>query len=90
MGAWVGVTPQLGRIPQQLVLLVFIWLALAGLSRLRLPRWSLAVVTGILALDFLALRTAYAGKAIRVVVHANHVEVTGPAFIFLGLPKTCG
>ena len=50
MDTWVGVTPQLRRIPQQLVLLVFIWLALAGLNRLRLPRWSLAVVTGILAL----------------------------------------
>src|SRR5678816_3664224 len=34
LGPWVGVTPQLRRIPQQLVLLVFIWLALAGLSRL--------------------------------------------------------
>ena len=50
MGTWIGVTPQLRRIPQQLALLVFIWLALAGLSRLRLPRWSLPVVTGILAL----------------------------------------
>ena len=50
MGTWVGVTPQLRRIPQQLVLPVVIWLALAGLSRLRLPRWSLPVVTGILAL----------------------------------------
>jgi hypothetical protein len=50
----VGVTPQLRRIPQQLVLLVFIRLALAGLSRLRLPRWSLAVVTGILALGCMA------------------------------------
>ena len=50
MGTWLGMTPQLRRIPQQLVLFVFIWLALAGLSRLRLPRWSLAVVTGILAL----------------------------------------
>jgi len=50
MGPWVGMTPQLRRIPQQLVLFVFIWLALAGLSRLRLPRWSLPVVTGILAL----------------------------------------
>jgi Alpha/beta hydrolase family len=50
MGPWLGVTPQLRRIPQQLVLFVFIWLALAGLSRLRLPRWSLPVVTGILAL----------------------------------------
>lgn len=55
MGTWVSVTPQLRRIPQQLVLFVFIWLALAGLSRLRLPRWSLAVVTGILALACLPL-----------------------------------
>jgi pimeloyl-ACP methyl ester carboxylesterase len=50
MATWVGVIPQWRRIPQQLVLMVLIWLALAGLSRLRLPRWSLAVVTGILAL----------------------------------------
>ena len=59
MGTWIGVTPQLRRIPQQLVLLVVIWLALAGLGRLRMPRWSLAVVTGILALGCLALRIAY-------------------------------
>ena len=50
IGTWISLAPQLRRIPQQLVLLVFIWLALAGLSRLRLPRWSLPVVTGILAL----------------------------------------
>jgi hypothetical protein len=50
MGTWVGVTPQLRRIPQQLVMLPVIWLALAGLSRLRMPRWSLAVMTGVLAL----------------------------------------
>ena len=56
LGTWVGVTPQLRRIPPQLVLLGVIWLALAGLSRLRLPRWSLAVVTGILALGCLALQ----------------------------------
>jgi pimeloyl-ACP methyl ester carboxylesterase len=48
MGTWLGVSPQLRRIPQQLVLLPVIWLAFAGLSRLRLPRWSLPVVTGIL------------------------------------------
>jgi hypothetical protein len=55
LGTWLGVTPQLRRIPQQLVLLPVIWLALAGLSRLRLPRWSLAVVAGILALGCLPL-----------------------------------
>jgi pimeloyl-ACP methyl ester carboxylesterase len=47
---WIGVTPQSRRIPQQLGLLVLIWLALAGLGRLRLPRWCLPVVTGILAI----------------------------------------
>ena len=50
LGTWFGVTLQLRRIPQQLVLLPVIWLALAGLGRLRMPRWSLSVVTGILAL----------------------------------------
>jgi hypothetical protein len=55
LGTWVCVTPQWRRIPQQLVLLPVIWLALAGLSRLRLPRWSLAVVTGILALGCRAI-----------------------------------
>jgi len=58
LGAWVGVTPQLRRIPQQLVLLPVIWLALAGLNRLHMPRWSLPVVTGILALGCLALEFA--------------------------------
>jgi pimeloyl-ACP methyl ester carboxylesterase len=59
-GTWLGMTPQLRRIPQQLVLLVVIWLALAGLSRLRMPRWSLPVVTGILTLGCVALGIAYA------------------------------
>jgi hypothetical protein len=52
---WVGVSPQLRRIPAQLVVLGVVWLALAGASRLRMPRWSLAVVTGILAPGFLAV-----------------------------------
>ncbi|HKQ38001.1 MAG TPA: hypothetical protein VJ063_07980, partial [Verrucomicrobiae bacterium] len=55
MGTWVTVTPQLRRIPLQLVLLVVFWLALAGLRRLRLPRWSLPVITGILALGCMPL-----------------------------------
>jgi hypothetical protein len=55
MGTWVGVTPQLRRIPQQLVLLPVIWLSLTGLSRLRLPRWTLTVVTGLLALGCVPL-----------------------------------
>jgi pimeloyl-ACP methyl ester carboxylesterase len=59
MGTWVGVTPQWRRIPAQLVLLLITRLALAGLSVLRMPRWSLAVVTGILALGSLTLGMAY-------------------------------
>jgi len=55
LGTWVTVTPQLRRIPQQVVLFPVIWLALAGLHRLRMPRWSLVVVTGILALGCMAL-----------------------------------
>jgi pimeloyl-ACP methyl ester carboxylesterase len=58
LGTWVGVTPQLRRVPQQLVLLPLFWLALAGLNRLRMPRWSLPVVTAVLALGCLALQFA--------------------------------
>jgi hypothetical protein len=59
-GTWLGMTPQWRRIPQQLVLLVVIWLALAGLSRLRMSRWWLPVFTGILTLGCVALGIAYA------------------------------
>jgi pimeloyl-ACP methyl ester carboxylesterase len=55
MGTWIGVTPQLRRIPLQLVLMVVIWLALVGFTRLRWPKWSLPVVTAILALGCMAL-----------------------------------
>jgi hypothetical protein len=61
LGTWVGVSPQLHRIPAQLVVLAVVWPALVGASRLRIPRWSLAVVIGILA------PCCYA------VVHATHV-----------------
>jgi pimeloyl-ACP methyl ester carboxylesterase len=49
LGPWVGVCPQLRRIPAHLVVLGVVWLALVGAGRLRMPRWSLPVVTGILA-----------------------------------------
>jgi pimeloyl-ACP methyl ester carboxylesterase len=55
LGTWVGVSPQLRRIPAHLVVLGVVWLALAGLGRLRWPRWSLVVVAGILALGCMAL-----------------------------------
>jgi pimeloyl-ACP methyl ester carboxylesterase len=67
MGTWIGVAPQLRRIPQQLGLFVIILLALVGLGRLRLPNWSLPVVSGVFAvacgLALLHLPLAY-GKAI--------------------------
>jgi pimeloyl-ACP methyl ester carboxylesterase len=51
---WLGVKPQLRRIPVHLGVLGLIWLALIGASRLRMPRWSLPVLTAILTLCFLA------------------------------------
>lgn len=59
MGTWIGITPQLRRIPLQLVLLLVISLTLAGLGRLCLPRWILVVATAILALSCLAARIAF-------------------------------
>lgn len=47
---WVGVSPQLRRIPAHLFVLGVVWLALIGAGRLRKPRWSLPVLTAILAL----------------------------------------
>jgi hypothetical protein len=64
LGTWVTVIPQLRRIPRQLVLAPVIWLALAGLGRLRMPRWSLAVVTVILAAGCVALEFAFGERLI--------------------------
>jgi hypothetical protein len=55
MGTWIGVSPQLRRVPVYFVVLGVVWLALAGLSKLRLPRWILPVVTGILGLCCFAI-----------------------------------
>jgi hypothetical protein len=55
LGTWVGASPQLRRIPAHLVVLGVVWLALIGARRLRMPRWSLPVVTAILVLCFLAV-----------------------------------
>jgi len=84
MGTWIGVTPQLRRIPLQFVLLVVIGLALAGLSRLRMPRWSLAVVTGILALGTLALRIAYPANMFLFAMVMNTLAIS----TLLLLPST--
>jgi hypothetical protein len=55
---WLGVRPQLRRIPVQLVVVGIVWLTLVGASKLRMDRWILPVVTGILALGFLAIAVA--------------------------------
>jgi pimeloyl-ACP methyl ester carboxylesterase len=57
-GTWVGISPQLRRVPMYLAVLGIVWLALIGISKLRKPRWSLPVVTGILAPGFLAVGQA--------------------------------
>ncbi len=58
LGLWVGVSLQLRRLPAYFAALAVVWLALAGIGRLRLPRWSLVVVTGILALGCLTVAFA--------------------------------
>jgi pimeloyl-ACP methyl ester carboxylesterase len=52
---WLGVIPHLRRIPVQLLVLGVVWLALAGANRLRLPQWSLPVVTALITLCFFAV-----------------------------------
>lgn len=74
LGKWVGISPQLRRIPAHLIVLGVVWLALAGLRRLSislatktkglircflwLGRGSLVVVSGILALGCMVLGLA--------------------------------
>jgi pimeloyl-ACP methyl ester carboxylesterase len=52
---WVGVNPQLRRLPAHLVVLVVVWLALVGAGRLQKPRWSLPALTAILVICFFAV-----------------------------------
>ena len=44
MDRWVGSTLNLHRIPLQLVIGALVWLALEGLRKLGLPRWSMAAI----------------------------------------------
>ena len=52
-GRWFGASPILHRLPLQISIGVFVWLALAGLGKLGLPRWSLA--TGVAAFTILCI-----------------------------------
>lgn len=90
MGTWVGVTPQLRRIPQQLILLPVIWLALVGLKRLRLPRWSLPVITGILALGCLGLAFASAKNIFVLWVSSTLMCTTAISTLLLLLSVVLG
>jgi pimeloyl-ACP methyl ester carboxylesterase len=47
-GTWIGAAPHLRRIPLQLVLMAVTWLVLIGISKIRLPRWSLVATAVIL------------------------------------------
>ena len=49
-GWWFGASPHLHRMPLQISIGVFVWLALAGLGKLGLPRWSLAAIVAALTL----------------------------------------
>jgi hypothetical protein len=52
---WWGMTSQLRRIPAHFLVLAVVWLALIVADKLRMPRWSLPVVTGFLALGCIPL-----------------------------------
>jgi len=41
MGTWIGAIPHLQRLPWQICAGAVVWLALTGLARLRIPRWSI-------------------------------------------------
>lgn len=47
---WVGSALNLHRIPLQVAIGVVVWLALAGIGKLGIPRWSLAVVVGMVTI----------------------------------------
>ena len=49
-GRWFGASPHLHRMPLQISIGVLVWLALAGLAKLGLPRWSLAAIVAALTL----------------------------------------
>ena len=49
-GRWFGASPILHRIPLQLSIGVLAWLALRGISKLGLPRWTLAAAVAALTL----------------------------------------
>jgi len=64
IGRWFAWAPYLHRIPLQLALIVVIWLALAGIRKLDLPRWSITAFAAILALGCVILAaTARPGSA---------------------------
>ncbi len=52
-GRWFGASPHLHRMPLQLSIGVFVWLVLASLGKLRLPRWILAA--GVAAFTLLCI-----------------------------------
>jgi hypothetical protein len=74
---WVGISLQARRIPAHLVVLGVVWLALLGASRMRMPRWSLPVVTAILASGFFA------------VGHATHIFLFSLLMAIFAISTSC-
>jgi hypothetical protein len=72
MDRWVGARLDLHRIPLQLVIGALVWLALAGLRKLGLPRWSVVVIVAtfillcIIAQAFPPITSADWGIALRL------------------------
>jgi hypothetical protein len=54
-GTWGGATPHLHRIPMQLLFALCISAALFGMSKLRMPRWSLPVLAALLMPGYLVI-----------------------------------
>jgi alpha/beta hydrolase fold len=72
LGTWFGWAPYLHRIPLQGAIMVVLWLALVGVNKLHLPRWSLAAFAAALALGCII---------IAVYLMAN-ARLAGVAFTF--------
>ena len=59
-GTWMGAMPHLRRLPIQIIAGIIIWLVAAGLGRLRVPRWSLLALAGVITMVGTMARSPYA------------------------------
>jgi hypothetical protein len=54
-GTWVGAAPHLHRLPVQLAIAGFAWLAIWGLGRLRVPRWGFTAGMVVITILFVVM-----------------------------------